>query len=152
MNKGITGSCYAFPLPMHNHNNPFLPVLNLNNHPINTLSTPQMHSSTEGLMNKKTHRKQKPESVNPEPIDDRKFQELRLSGKSGILLGWRLNPKKCMGVKVSRIPKRVRKKWNLAFLELGMKAPRPVSWKNKTPKKRAITAPRESTKWKWATT
>ncbi len=26
-------------------------------------------------------------SVNPEPIDDRIFQELKLSGKSGILLG-----------------------------------------------------------------
>ena len=41
-------------------------------------------------------------SVNPEPIDDRIFQELKLSGKSGILLGCILNPKKCMGVKVKR--------------------------------------------------
>ena len=42
--------------------------------------------------------------VIPEPIDDRKFHEWKESGKSGILLGNMLNPKKCIGEKVSRIP------------------------------------------------
>ncbi len=49
-------------------------------------------------------------SVIIEPKDDRKFQELKLSGKSGILLGWRLKPKKCMGMKVRWIPKKLKKK------------------------------------------
>jgi len=33
--------------------------------------------------------------VIPDPIDDRKFHEWKESGKSGILLGIRLNPQKC---------------------------------------------------------
>ena len=35
--------------------------------------------------------------VIPDPIDDRKFQEWKESGKSGILLGITLNPRKCIG-------------------------------------------------------
>jgi hypothetical protein len=42
--------------------------------------------------------------VIPDPIDDRKFQEWKESGKSGILLGITLNPRKCIGEKVRRIP------------------------------------------------
>ena len=42
--------------------------------------------------------------VIPDPIDDRKFQEWKESGKSGILLGSTLNPRKCIGEKVRRIP------------------------------------------------
>ena len=37
--------------------------------------------------------------VIPDPIDDRKFQEWKESGKSGILLGITLNPRKCIGEK-----------------------------------------------------
>ena len=36
----------------------------------------------------------KDRKVIPDPIDDRKFQEWKESGKSGILLGITLNPKK----------------------------------------------------------
>ena len=53
----------------------------------------------------------KDRKVIPDPIDDRKFQEWKESGKSGILLGIRLNPRKCIGVKVRRIPKNVQTKW-----------------------------------------
>ena len=35
--------------------------------------------------------------VIPDPIDDREFQELKESGKDGVLLGITLNPKKCIG-------------------------------------------------------
>ena len=47
----------------------------------------------------------RPKSVKEEPQDDRKFQFIIKSGKSGILLGIELNPKKCKGVKVILIPK-----------------------------------------------
>ena len=46
----------------------------------------------------------KDRKVIPDPIDDREFQELKESGKDGILLGITLNPKKCIGEKVRRIP------------------------------------------------
>jgi len=46
----------------------------------------------------------KDRKVIPDPIDDRKFQEWKESGKSGILLGIRLNPRKCIGEKLRRIP------------------------------------------------
>ena len=49
--------------------------------------------------------------VIPDPIDDRKFQEWKESGKSGILLGITLNPKKCIGENVRIIPKNVRIRW-----------------------------------------
>ena len=49
--------------------------------------------------------------VIPDPIDDRKFQEWKESGKSGILLGITLNPRKCIGEKVRRIPINVETKW-----------------------------------------
>jgi hypothetical protein len=52
----------------------------------------------------------KERKVIPDPIDDRKFQESKESGKSGILLGNTLNPKKCIGEKVSRIPTNVKTK------------------------------------------
>ena len=38
--------------------------------------------------------KPKDNRVIPDPIDDRKFQEWKESGKSGILLGITLNPRK----------------------------------------------------------
>ena len=41
----------------------------------------------------------------------RKFHEWKESGKSGILLGIRLNPQKCIGEKVRRIPINVKTKW-----------------------------------------
>ena len=44
-------------------------------------------------------------------IDDRKFHEWNESGKSGILLGIILNPKKCIGENVKRIPIKVETKW-----------------------------------------
>ena len=53
----------------------------------------------------------KDSKVIPDPIDDRKFQEWKESGKSGILLGITLNPKKCIGEKVRRIPINVESKW-----------------------------------------
>ena len=53
----------------------------------------------------------KERKVIPDPIDDRKFQEWKESGKSGILLGITLNPKKCIGEKVRRIPINVETKW-----------------------------------------
>jgi len=46
----------------------------------------------------------------PDPIDDRKFQEWKESGKSQILLGITLNPRKCIGEKVRRIPTNVKTK------------------------------------------
>jgi len=55
-------------------------------------------------------RKPKDNKVIPDPIDDRKFQEIKESGKSGILLGITLNPKKCIGPKVIRIPTNVNTK------------------------------------------
>ena len=53
----------------------------------------------------------KDRKVIPDPIDDRKFQEWKESGKSGILLGITLNPRKCIGEKVRKIPKNVEPKW-----------------------------------------
>ena len=53
----------------------------------------------------------KERKVIPDPIDDRKFHEWKESGKSGILLGITLNPKKCIGEKVRRIPINVETKW-----------------------------------------
>ena len=53
----------------------------------------------------------KEKKVIPDPIDDRKFQEWKESGKSGILLGITLNPRKCIGEKVRRIPINVETKW-----------------------------------------
>ena len=53
----------------------------------------------------------KDRKVIPDPIDDRKFQEWKESGKSGILLGITLNPRKCIGEKVRRIPINVESKW-----------------------------------------
>ena len=53
----------------------------------------------------------KDKKVIPDPIDDRKFQEWKESGKSGILLGIKLNPRKCIGEKVRRIPMNEIKKW-----------------------------------------
>ena len=53
----------------------------------------------------------KDRKVIPDPIDDRKFQEWKESGKSGILLGITLNPRKCIGTKVRRIPINVETKW-----------------------------------------
>ena len=47
-------------------------------------------------------------NVRPEPTDDRQFQQLRQSGKSGILLGITLKPTKCRGVKLKIIPRNVR--------------------------------------------
>ena len=55
----------------------------------------------------------KERKVIPDPIDDRKFHEWKESGKSGILLGITLNPKKCIGEKVRRIPINVETKWHL---------------------------------------
>ena len=55
--------------------------------------------------------KPKEDKVIPDPIDDRKFQEWKESGKSGILLGITLNPRKCIGEKVRRIPRNVETKW-----------------------------------------
>ena len=42
--------------------------------------------------------------VIPDPVNDREFQELEEFGKDGILRGITLNPKKCMGGMVRRIP------------------------------------------------
>ena len=42
---------------------------------------------------------------------DSKFQEWKVSGKDGILLGITLNPKKCIGEKVRRIPINIKCKW-----------------------------------------
>ena len=53
----------------------------------------------------------KEKKVIPDPIEDRKFQEWKESGKSGILLGITLNPRKCIGEKVRRIPINVETKW-----------------------------------------
>ena len=53
----------------------------------------------------------KERKVIPDPIDDRKFHEWKESGKSGILLGITLNPRKCIGEKVRRIPINVETKW-----------------------------------------
>jgi len=53
----------------------------------------------------------KDRKVIPDPIDDRKFQEWKESGKSGILLAITLNPRKCIGEKVRRIPINVETKW-----------------------------------------
>ena len=53
----------------------------------------------------------KDKKVIPDPIDDRKFQEWKESGNCGILLGITLNPRKCIGEKVRRIPINVETKW-----------------------------------------
>ena len=60
---------------------------------------------------KEMNSKPKDNRVIPDPIDDRKFQEWKESGKSGILLGITLNPRKCIGEKVRRIPINVETKW-----------------------------------------
>ena len=100
--------------------------------------------------------KPKDNRVIPDPIDDRKFHEWKESGKSGILLGITLNPRKCIGEKVIRIPINVETKWNREFLEEdeGNKFLEPTIFSplKITPEKIAITAPKERTKWKWATT
>ena len=44
-------------------------------------------------------------------VDDREFQEWKESGKDGILLGTTLNPKKCIGEKVRKIPINIKCKW-----------------------------------------
>ena len=97
--------------------------------------------------------------VIPDPIDDRKFQEWKESGNSGILLGITLNPRKCIGEKVRRIPinvetkckrERVHEDEGNKFLDPEMPT---IFIKLKIiPEKIAITAPKERTKWKWATT
>jgi len=46
----------------------------------------------------------KDKKVIPDPIDDRQFQACKESGNCGILLGITLNPRKCIGEKVRRIP------------------------------------------------
>lgn len=56
-------------------------------------------------------RNPKDRKVIPDPIDDREFQELKESGKDGILLGITLNPKKCIGEKVRRIPINIKCRW-----------------------------------------
>ena len=98
----------------------------------------------------------KERKVIPDPIDDRKFQEWKESGKSGILLGITLNPRKCIGEKVRRIPinvetkckrERVHEDEGNKFLEARIFSPLKI-----IPEKIAITAPKERTKWKWATT
>ena len=53
---------------------------------------------------RKIDKRVKDNIVIPDPIDDRKFQEWKESGQSGILLGIRLNPNKCIGEKERRIP------------------------------------------------
>ena len=53
----------------------------------------------------------KERKVIPDPIDDRKFHEWKESGKSGILLGITLNPRKCIEEKVRKIPINVEAKW-----------------------------------------
>ena len=71
-------------------------------------------SSLDSLQNGWTENKEniaKDRKVIPDPIDDRKFQEWKESGKSGILLGITLNPRKCIGEKVRRIPINVESKW-----------------------------------------
>ena len=75
----------------------------------------EMGEKRNGKENKLMHLRNvniaKDKRVIPDPIDDRKFQEWKESGKSGILLGIRLNPKKCIGEKVRRIPINVDTKW-----------------------------------------
>jgi len=44
-------------------------------------------------------KERKDRKVMTDPIDDRKFWEWKESGKSGILLGIKLNPRKCIGQK-----------------------------------------------------
>ena len=99
---------------------------------------------------KKTRKKiAKERKVIPDPIDDRKFQEWKESGKSGILLGITLNPRKCIGEKVRRIPINVERKWERErvddtegnkFLEPTIFSPLKI-----IPEKIVITAPKERT-------
>ena len=56
-----------------------------------------MHALSE--RSKTTNRK-----VIPDPINDREFQEVKESGKDGILFGITLNPKKCIGETARRMP------------------------------------------------
>ena len=49
----------------------------------------------------------KDRKIIPDPMDDREFQELKESGKDGILFGIIFNTQKRMGGMVSRIPKSV---------------------------------------------
>ena len=69
------------------------------------------NSYEKRLRNKNKKKIAKERKVIPDPIDDRKFHEWKESGKSGILLCIRLNPKKCIGEKVRRIPINVETKW-----------------------------------------
>ena len=70
-------------------------------------------SRKKEIQNKERFVRRKPKDIRviPDPIDDRKFQEWKESGKSGILLGITLNPRKCIGQKVRRIPINVETKW-----------------------------------------
>ena len=71
-----------------------------------------MEMDSKDKTQKKTRKKiAKERKVIPDPIDDRKFHEWKESGKSGILLCITLNPKKCIGEKVRRIPINVETKW-----------------------------------------
>ena len=98
----------------------------------------------------------KDRKVIPDPIDDREFQEWKESGKDGILLGITLNPKKCIGEKVRRIPINIKCRWkresvledeNNKFLVPTIFSPLKI-----IPEKIEIIAPKERTKWKCATT
>ena len=93
--------------------------------------------------------------VIPDPTEERIFQGWKESGKSRTLLGMRLNPRKCIGEKVRRIPINVEMKWRRERVhedEDNKFFPKIFSPLKIIPEKIPITAPKERTKWKWATT
>ena len=88
----------------------------------------------------------------PDPIDDRKFQEWKESGKSGILLGIILNPKKCIGIKVNRTPMKIiikERSDNKEVVENNIEYKPVYKEKYIMEEKIDIMAPKDNTKWKW---
>ena len=71
----------------------FISFTNLTTYPDTSLTRESLdwQRKTKGTIKNPKDRK-----VIPDPIDDREFQELKESGKDGILLGITLNPKKCI--------------------------------------------------------
>ena len=102
------------------------------------------------------HKIAKDRKVIPDPIDDRKFQDEKESGKSRILLGIILNPKKCIDINVNNIPNNNINNWyidnndiidNNIILILII-----LSIINNIPDIIDIIAPKDNIKWKWAIT
>ena len=95
----------------------------------------------------------KDSKVMPDPIDDRKLQEWKESGKSGIRRGIVLKPRKWIGINVNNTPININIKCNKDKYELDDNI---IVWveniydeKYNILENIDIMAPKDNTKWKW---